>query len=155
GSGLNDLLEGILLGPMRHPGVFSLEYRWPPLLSAWAVLSLAGCGAACFLHRKNSAPAAAFVAVLRILFAVAVIVVILLFPYGRAPDYVIFGFALPFVWLFAWRLPDDDPKSTCARNWVVWILLGQYLHAFPVPGSQIAWASVLIVPLTAASAWDA
>jgi hypothetical protein len=38
---------------------------------------------------------------------------------------------------------------------VTLLLLGQTLHAFPVPGSQIAWGTVLVVPLAAMGAWEA
>jgi hypothetical protein len=34
-------------------------------------------------------------------------------------------------------------------------LLGQCLHAFPVPGSQIAWGSLIAVPIAAIGAYDA
>jgi hypothetical protein len=42
-----------------------------------------------------------------------------------------------------------------ARTWLGLVLLLQSLHAFPVPGSQLAWGTVLALPLSAIGGWAA
>lgn len=154
GTSPYDLLDGLLLGPLRHPGSFSLRYLWPPGIIAITVLSLAGCLAARALRHRRAAQVARVVALLRLALAVALAVTVVRYPFVR-PDYAAFGVVLPCLWLFTWPLGRETPAASGARSWVALVLLGQCLHVFPVPGSQIAWGSVLLVPMAAIGAWEA
>lgn len=154
GTGPADFLEGFLLGPLRHSVNFNLRFLWPPGIGAIAVGSLALCGLALGLRRRGRAAADPLVAALRLAAAVALAFALALYP-AINPGYHALGFALPCLWLFAWRLEGEAPRPAQARAWVVLLLLGQSLHAFPVPGSQIAWGTVLVVPLAVLGAWDA
>lgn len=154
GTSPGDFLEGFLLGPLRHPVNFNLRFLWPPGIAAIAIGSVALCGAAVWLRKRGSSGVDSAVAGLRIAAAGALAVDLLLYPKVN-PGYHALGFALPCLWLFAWRLEGEDPARLSARAWVVLLLLGQSLHAFPVPGSQIAWGTVLVVPLAAMGAWEA
>jgi hypothetical protein len=194
GTQPHDLLEGLLLGPLRQPTNFTLRYLWPPGITIAAVISLSLCVIACwvrrasFLNTKKPSPAAgrpggisidppldrgvssddspispaaanhgwldSTIAVLRLVIAAALGATIARFPFVR-PDYATFGFALPCLWIFVWPLSGEARTTTQSRAWLGLLLLGQCLHVFPVPGSQIAWGSVLAVPLAGMGAWDA
>lgn len=154
GTGPGDFLEGFLFGPLRHSLNFNLRFLWPAGSVALAVGSLALCAAALALRQKHAGPINAAVALLRLFAAIALAVDLLFYP-AVNPGYHALGFALPCLWLFAWRLDGEEPLSAQARAWVVLLLLGQSLHAFPVPGSQIAWGTVLAVPLAGMGAWEA
>lgn len=154
GTSPHDLLEGMLLGPLKQPVVFSLRFVWPPGIGAIAAGSAVLCGIAWRLRRRGVAGVDVAVAVLRLIAAVALAVNIARYPSVR-PDYLAFGCALPCLWLFAWPLAGEEPAKIHARAWLALLLIGQSLHVFPVPGSQIAWGTVLVIPLAALGAWEA
>ena len=154
GTSVHELIDGIFLAPLRQPTVFSLRYLWPPGILVFTAASTVLCGAAWLARRKGLPGIDGTVAALRLLATAGLAVVVLQFPDLR-PDYVVFGFALPCLWLFAWAFAGEEPGARSARTWLALLLLGQCLHVFPVPGSQIAWGSVLVVPLAAVGSWDA
>lgn len=154
GTTPGDLLEGLLLGPLRQPVNFSLRFLWPPGIRWIAAASLAACIAACLLRRHHRARVDGAVASLRLLTALGLAINVVRFPLV-SPDYLVLGAALPCLWFFAWPLAGEAPARNAARAWIALLLLGQSLHAFPVPGSQIAWGTVLTIPLAAIGAWEA
>lgn len=154
GTGARDLLEGLLLGPLKQPVNFSLRYVWPAGIQLITAVSTAGCLAAWFLRRRRVAAVDTVVAGLRLVATIGLAVNVARYPMVR-PDYFAFGWALPCLWLFVWPLAGGSHAQTAARAWLAFLLLGQSLHAFPVPGSQIAWGTVLVVPLAAIGAWEA
>lgn len=154
GTSARDLLEGLILAPLRQPANFSLRYEWPDGVRVAAVLSLLGCAIACVLRRRQIAMLDVVIACLRLLVSLALAITLARFPF-ISPEYVVFGAALPCIWVFVWPIRGEEVHHTRARTWVALLLLGQCLHAFPVPGSQIAWGSFLTIPLAAIGAWDA
>lgn len=154
GTAPHDLLEGLLLGPMRQPVNFSLRFVWPPGIRVIAVVSAAACVTAWILRRRGFAGVDAAIAGLRLLAALALAIDVARYPMVR-PEYLAFGLALPCLWFFVWPLAGEEPARTAARAWLALLLLGQSLHVFPVPGSQIAWGTVLVIPLAAMGGWEA
>ena len=154
GTSPADLLEGVLLGPLRHPASFSLQFPWPPGTRAIAVLSPALFAAAWWLRCRAWAPLDGVIAGLRLALAAGLAFNLARFP-AASPDHPVLIYAAPSLWLFLWPIAGERPALVAARAWVGLLFLGQTLHAFPVPGSQIAWGTLLALPLAALSAWPA
>ncbi len=154
GSSLADVWGGVVLAPMRQPLTFSIRYLWAPGIRVVALASLALCVLAAALRRRHPAVVENSVAVARLAAAGALAINLSRFP-GISADYLVFGFALPCLWLFAWPLTGEQSIVSQARAWLVLVLLGQCLHIFPVAGSQIAWGTLLTIPLAAVGGWDA
>ena len=156
GSGPLDLIRGTILGPLQHPGHFSMVYHWSPATRVSAALSCVVLAGAAALHRRPGARSAVdtTVAVLRLAATGAFATAVLTFPYS-SPDRAIMSFAAPCLWLFLWPLAGELRGATIARTWVGFLFLGQWLHAYPVPGSQIAWGTFLSLPLAALGGWEA
>ncbi len=157
GTSPADLLEGVLLAPLRHPTHFSLVFRWPPGALAVAagslglfLLMLAGLR----FGQPGRATLDTAVASLRLVAALALALVIWRFP-DISPDNLVFAFSASCLWLFLWPLAGEEPATVIARSWLGLLFLGQWLHVFPVPGSQIAWGTFLALPLAAIGAWQA
>jgi hypothetical protein len=154
GTRAADLLEGMLLGPLRQPVNFTLRYVWPSPIHLITALSFAVFLGACVLRVRRIAWVNWIVAIMRIVTTMGLLALVVCFPAIR-PDYPTFGFLMPCLWLFVWPLTGEDGHVLQARAWIALLLLGQCLHVFPVPGSQIAWGSVLAIPLAALGANDA
>ena len=154
GSGPADILEGVLLGPLRMPAAFNLSYTWPAATPAFAAAAALACAWAVWRRRRGDARADVVVAWLRLAAAGGAVYAVLQFP-DSSPDRVIFGFGAPCLWLFLWPLGGTAGPERTATNWLGLLWLGQSLHAFPVAGSQIAWGTFFALPLAAAGAADA
>lgn len=154
GTGPLDAIEGIFLAPLKQPAAFNLGYPWATGTPALAAASLAACLGAGGLHRRHAAIVDPIIAFLRLLAAAGAIYAVLTFP-DASPDRLVFGYGAPCLWLFLWPLARNDHPSHPALNWVAFLWLGQFLHAFPVAGSQIAWGTYLALPIAAIGAWDA
>lgn len=153
GTGLPTLVEGVLLGPLRHPGVYHFAPQWRPgtLPVALASLLLAGL---CWRGRRLAwLPAA--LAVARLLLALALFITYLeIIPLSTLAFALDFG--LPLAWLLVFPLePDRAGPDTAGRAWLGLVLAEQYLHAYPIAGSQISWGTFLLIPLVAVGAWEA
>ncbi|HND60186.1 MAG TPA: hypothetical protein PLB90_01820 [Opitutaceae bacterium] len=152
-----ELFQGMILGPLRHPGHFSLEFPWPA-----GTLKLGSASLALFLLLQAAlrlgwlrrVSVDSLVGMLRLVAAAALAWAIWRFP-AVSPDNAVFAYALPCLWLFLWPLGGEDEGGVTARQWLGVLFLGQWLHPFPVPGSQIAWGTFLALPLAAIGAWQA
>lgn len=149
------LVQGVILGPLRHPVHFSLPFKWPPGVVFFAGISFAiFCGLRVRLARLPAWPVDDVVAALRLLAAIMVAVMITRFPTG-SPTNLVFAFSASCLWFFLWPLAHESAAMTRAQTWLGLLFLGQWLHVFPVPGSQIAWGSFLFIPLAAIGGWNA
>lgn len=154
GSTPYDLLEGVLLRPLRHPVHFNFNFNWPRGTRSCAMISVGLCALAWWLRRRGHPQVDVAIAVGRLLAALVLAYTIAGFP-AFSPDHLTLSFAGPWLWLFLWPLAGEDPKAMAARTWVGLLYLGQTLHAFPVRGSQTSWGSILALPVAALGAWQA
>ncbi len=154
GTSLSELLEGMLLGPLRHPVNFSLRFLWPQGILVAAGISLGLFLAARWFHRRQPERVALGIALIRVAATVALAAQLLRFP-AVSPDNLVLAWSAPLLWPFLWPLPGETPSRTRARTWLGLLFFGQWLHAYPVPGSQIAWGTFLALPLAAVGATEA
>ena len=156
GTSPAELLEGVLLAPLRHPGVYSFGVRWRPGAIVFAISSLALC---LWLSTgdRNKRPwfAPALASARLILVALAATSWLGWLPLNPLAFAMSYGLAC--TWLLVIPLYDDPYAFRAARlrAWLALLLLTQSLHAYPVGGSQIGWGTFLWAPLLALAAADA
>lgn len=153
GTPLPALLEGILLGPLRHPGVYHFAPVWLPGAAFGGGASLL---LALLLFWRGNDP--------RLHWLLLGLRLGLVLVYGLAClEWLPFSahkftmtFAVPLAWIFVVRLTPAGATSPApgVAPWLGLLLVLQYLHAFPVAGSQIAWGTFLVVPLFALGLHD-
>ena len=148
GTTLAGLLDGIVLGPLRHPGEFFVE---PELGREAFVTAAAGLGTAlafAWARRRGlteGAYGSAVVGAAQLLGGA----VLWLAAAHRVPAAPL---ALtPFFWVaLAGRRGEGRSLGPLVLAMVAAL---QTLHAYPVAGTQVAWATFLAIPL-AASRWS-
>ncbi len=155
GTSAGGLLRGVLLDPLRHPANFHLGFVWPA--PAWGALGATGLFATLWCLRPALRPLLTDgVAGLRLL-ALGV------FVWQAQTWLTIHGvrgmicYALPLTPLFLLPMgssPAGDRRRP-VRALVALVGLGQVLHTFPVAGTQMAWATFLLVPLFVSGVADA
>ncbi len=145
------LLEGMLLGPMRHAEAYSYAVDWRPgtLLMALAAL-VALAGYRWLLQQGRVAAAEHLVIGLRLLLLVGLLAVLALLEHFRVIG-VLFSYAIPWLWVWLVELSGVPrrPTESDGRALVVCALLLQTLHAYPVGGIQICWGSFLLFAVVA------
>ena len=150
GTGPRGLLEGILVGPLRHPGAFFLA----PDLGAGAFVAaatgLAGALGFAWARRRGWTehfPGAAAVGSLQLVGGLVLWL-------GVADRLPMSPLALtpPLLWL---ALAGARPESG-ALGLRVLAMVGalQVLHAYPIAGTQVAWATFLAIPVGAVALTD-
>ncbi len=149
-----ELINGILIAPLKQPGAFNLRYSWSAGAGLFAIASLLGCVTALALRRRGHSVVDPAVAGLRLIAAGGAAFAVLSYP-DTSPDRIVFGYGAPSLWVFLWPLPGESAGRRAARAWVGLLALGQVLHAFPVAGSQIACGTFLALPLAAIGAHEA
>jgi hypothetical protein len=157
GTSASDLLEGMLLGPLRHPAHFSLVFPWPRGALVVASLSLAMfllLHGALRLGAMTKLGVDRVVAWMRLAAGLGLGLTLWQFPLV-SPDNIVFAYSISCVWFFLWPLHGESAADVAARSWLALLFLGQWLHPFPVPGSQIAWGTFLSIPLATIGAWQA
>lgn len=150
GTSWRGLLDGVLLGPLRHPQAYLAHVNWRPGALVLAVGSLALATACVAWLRARAAGGIVFLRLAGTAwFFLAWNIAGLIHPHAFALSY-----ALAFTWLFVFPLGGDDATQP-ARSWLALLLIPQALHAYPVAGSQIAWGTFLWVPLAVIASHDA
>jgi hypothetical protein len=156
GTGPYDLLEGVLLAPLRHPGVYSFGVRWRPGASLFAVVSLAIC-LLTFNRAIRARPwfAPALAGARLTIATVAATSWLGWLPLN--PLALVMSYGLSCLWLFVIPLRSDEEthRAVRVRAWLALLAVMQSLHAYPVGGSQIGWGTFLWAPLVALAAAEA
>ncbi len=152
GTNAHDLLGGILLGPLRHPGVYHFSPNWTPGAALAGGVSLL---LAALVWSGHGGRLAGLLVLLRLglvlTYGLAALEWLPFTSYSFTMSYLV-----PLAWIFAVRLSPvaKDEDSPRVVTWVGLLLVLQYLHAYPVAGSQIAWGTFLIVPVMALGLYD-
>jgi len=143
GTTVRGFLDGVILAPMRLPTVFCVLMDVPSLPFLWAAASLALYVYCLLAHRGG--PEAERGSELILAGARLTVSVVAVASFAGLLPLKPMYFALPFLWVFLRPGgPDEIP-----RLFLVFTAGLQSLHAFPVAGSQVAFATFLMVPLAA------
>jgi hypothetical protein len=150
GTGLRGLLEGILIAPLRHPGSFFVAPDLGAGTYVAAVAGLAGAFGFAWARRHGWTerfPGSAVTGAAQLLGGVVLWLGITdrlaLSPLALTP---------PFLWL-ALAGPRPESGSPGLRVLATVAAL-QTLHAYPVAGTQVAWATFLAIPVGAVALTD-
>jgi len=139
-----------VLGPLRHPQVFTTPINWRFGAAPFALLSFT---AACVFTVRSTAVRSHWLAAGR-LGAVAWYFLAWIFLWIINPHAFALSYSLTLAPLFVLPLGGDGETQT-ARAWLGLLLIPQALHAFPVAASQIGWGTFLWVPLAVIAGRDA
>jgi hypothetical protein len=144
GTTPGELLEGVILGPLRHPTLYTVPFTWRAGTLALAIVAIPASFVVARLPINQRGP---LLLILRSLVVIAYVACIAeLSPIDGAA--FVLGYGLTTAWVFTLSAGDDDP-SHASRVWLGLLVVLQALHAYPVAGSQIAWGTFLWVPLAA------
>ena len=157
GTTLSALVQTVLVNPLRMPARFMVRTPWYAeslVLAALGAIAVARAGWEIRRGQPLSAATRWLVAALR-----GSALGWLILHVNEWPSYFgIFHFTancLPLLPVFLVPLGPLTPDKDRLALWgVAWIALPQVLHVFPVAGSQLAWATFLVVPLLVAGWWD-
>ncbi len=146
GVGPAQLLEGMILGPLRHPTAFSFPFRWSGLTLPIIAANLVACASWWFLRHRKPLAAQLIVAGARLIVG-AGFLASFFHQFAVSVEGYLLSFAYGFMWALAAPLAQETPGAKNARHLLVALALFQLLHAFPVAGTQIAVGSVLLTLL--------
>ncbi len=154
GTSLSALLAGVLLDPLKHPGVYFFAMNWRTGSGVLALVSLAG---ALLWSRVAARPPGpiwmTLIAGARVVIAAVFCGTLLqIIPTSQAGWGMSYGLSL--AWLMVVPLGENRAAAQ-TRAWVALVLVFQFLHAYPVAGSQLNWGTFLWVTLLALGLHDA
>jgi hypothetical protein len=146
GTSPGGLLRGLVLDPLALPFVAPLPFPIAPAAPRWGLISL--LGALLFVAARRDAwrppgALAAWRGPVQLLAGVYLWLVVS----QRLPLDLI-GETLPLLWL-ALVTPGspEGPEPALGRSLLVATTVLQALHAYPVAGSQVSWATFLLFPV--------
>ena len=141
GTSLRGLLDGLLLTPLKMPGVALLPMGLPNAVLWNAAASLA---VAVVVRVKGPEPrVSSAVTILKAIFGIVGAFCLI----GNATAQL--AFLLPWVWLVAVpRLeePERNSPESFSRAFLCLAAAWQGLQAYPIAGTQVAMATLLLVP---------
>lgn len=157
GTSLAGLVHGVIVDPLRTPGVFFFPLRLASWATAAALASLVAAATVVVLRRRGPSGwpiAPALDGSIRLLGGAAMwLAAAGLLPAGP------FSVSLPLLWLpLAARPSEGAAPFEIGRALLVAMAVMQALVAYPIAGSQAAWASFLFVPvggMAVADGWRA
>lgn len=152
GSSLHGLLLGIVLEPLKHPGVYFFPMRWQAGAALTAVVSLAVAGATLPFAKTNP--------YLKELIGWSRVIIACVFFFASmgltstSMSHWGLSYGLSLAWVFVVPL-RSNLEGAPERAWVALMLVFQSLQAYPVAGSQLSWGTYLWIPLVALGVVDA
>ncbi|MSU24618.1 MAG: hypothetical protein EXS32_12455 [Opitutus sp.] len=149
GTSFSAMIEGVLLGPLRHPLAYTGPFHWR---DGSVLVALGSLTLVTWVGFERSGRSLGAVAAGRLL-AAGFYLVSWLISWPVAADNFMVSYGLVAVWLFVQPLGEDRATQP-ARTWLALLVGTQALHAFPVAGSQISWGTFLWVPLLAIGIHD-
>lgn len=153
GTSLHGLLNGVVFEPLKHPGVYFFPMNWR-IGSDWLAAASLGLAAWILGTNRLARPGVCeWLAWAR----VAVAGLFLCSPLEIIPTSLAawsMSYGVTLAWLFAVPL-QPGTRTGETRAWVALVLVFAFLHAYPVAGSQINWATYLWIPLFALGLHDA
>lgn len=145
GTTPGSLLDAVFVQPLGQRLVFMVPHHVPAWTAPLAVLSIAGALASRSAAGRGGESAwSSVTSVLRVAAGLALLTT----PVGLVLSPQSLGFALlPLAWIAA--CPPDSGQATdlaFARVLLAALAVLQALHAYPVSGAQVDWASFLLIP---------
>jgi hypothetical protein len=155
GSSPFGILSGVLLDPLNQPNVYSFPVEWQP--GHGIVYGLGFALALWVSFRPDDPRAVRAVVAVRLLAAVGFLLVIVqwITTRGLAGFALSYGLGLAAVCAVPLRADAEGQEDARLRQWLAVVFMLQSLHAYPVAGSQLNWATFLWVPLLALAVRDA
>jgi hypothetical protein len=158
GTNLDSLFSAILVKPLNQPSAFRVELAWTPGVFPVTIIGcLLAAKAGWELRRTGRLNPITFwgIAFSRLAVLAVYILTARFWPtFAGILDFM--RYCLPLFPLFVISLqPSDSPPPGLPTVWLVsFVALPQILHAFPVAGSQMGWASFSLVPVFAHGFFD-
>lgn len=148
GTSLPALIDGLFLGPLRHPANYSYAVDWRPGSLGLGVASLALLAWHQSLRKRGHARADQLIWAVRLLQIAALAVAVLALVEFRAVG-AVFSYVTPLIWTWVVPLGTARPRKGLPeiQGLLGTVLLLQFLHAYPVGGSQESWGTFLFFPL--------
>lgn len=150
GVSIEALFRGLVLDPLRFPQQFSIPIR-ADSCAVWS--SAASFLAAAIMSRamKRAAFWRPFLAAIKFAYGVTGSVFLLAMPEAQLLNLA------PWLWIAAMPLKErgDRAASVLGAPLLCALAAFQLLQAYPIAGSQLAWATLLLVPTYAFSLYDA
>lgn len=149
----HSIFDGVVLSPLRQPGIYHFAPDWKPA-SLYAAMASATIAILCFRYPQR-------VWLHDLIAGIRLIVAFVLglaachwFPFSFHSS--IMSYLVPWAWVMIVPLTQDEIRpAPNTKLWIGLVLVLQYLHAYPVAGSQIAWGTFLGIPLVALGLHDA
>jgi hypothetical protein len=150
GTSLTGLLTGVVFEPLKHPGVYFFAFSWRagalPLLVAGLIVCLLSD------HFGGNERFRHMVAWIRLgMLGAALLSPLKLIPTSLAAFGMSYGVGMAGLLV----LPLRRNTLATVRLWLALVLVLQLLHAYPIAGSQINWATFLWLPLLALGVHEA
>ena len=146
GTTFGALLDGVLLQNFRFGDKFYMSPAFAPLTFWWSVFALAVAVGYTFFGDRLPLNRSICALILKSVFGFVVVALPFII-YFLAPESAwMIGLATPFLWI---ALIEDDRKfpvnQILPRTVLIFVAVMQTLQIFPIPGTQVAYGTFLMI----------